>query len=160
MDPEPDIARIASLLADPSRAAICLALCGDRALAAGELALRAGVSAQTASNHLAKLVGGRLATAEAVGRNRYYRLAGPQVAQAIEALAAIAPARRLAYPPDQSRAEAFRFARTCYDHLAGWLGVALADALLRRGWLRRSRSDFLVTRTGRAGLADFGIDVE
>src|SRR5262245_16712059 len=159
MDGEPDISGVAWLLADPSRAAICLALCGGRPVAAGELALRAGISAPAASNHLAKLLAGRRVTVESLGRSRLYRLASPDVARVIGALALVAPARREFGPPSPSKAEAFRFARTCYDHLAGRLGVALADAMVRQGWLGRSRGEFLVTKAGRVGLADLGIDV-
>jgi DNA-binding transcriptional ArsR family regulator len=112
MSEEPDIARIASLLGDPSRASICLALMDGRPLAAGELALRASISAQTASNHLAKLMGEGLVTVESLGRHRFYRLAKPDIAHAIEALAAVAPARRRGLSPAASKAEAFRFART------------------------------------------------
>jgi DNA-binding transcriptional ArsR family regulator len=132
---EPDVARVAALLGEPARAAICLALCGGRPAAAGELAQRAGVSAQTASNHLAKLVGGRLVRVEAIGRNRFYRLANADVARLLEALLVVAPSPR---PVHQAvHGEAFRFARTCYDHLAGRLGVELLGALRQRGWLRR-----------------------
>src|SRR5437763_1530873 len=91
MSAEPDIARIAGLLGDPARAAMCLALVDGRALPAGELARRAGVSAQTASHHLARLVEGTLVQVEQQGRWRYYRLANADVAHAIEALAVVAP---------------------------------------------------------------------
>jgi DNA-binding transcriptional ArsR family regulator len=88
---EPDIASVAGLLGDPSRAAMCLALMGGEARPAGELATLAGVSPQTASNHLAKLTAGRLLCAETQGRWRYYRLADAEVAHAVEALAVVAP---------------------------------------------------------------------
>src|SRR5262245_53374522 len=88
---EPNIAFVAGLLADPSRAAMCLALAGGEARPAGELAARAGVSAQTASNHLARLVAGRILRVEQQGRWRYYRLAGAEVGYAVEALSVVAP---------------------------------------------------------------------
>ena len=88
---EPNIAFVANLLADPSRAAMCLALAGGEARPAGELATRAGVSAQTASNHLAKLIAGRILRVEQQGRWRYYRLAGADVGHVVEALAVVAP---------------------------------------------------------------------
>ena len=94
---EPNIAFVANLLADPSRAAMCLALAGGEARPAGELAARAGISAQTASNHLAKLTAGRLLRVERQGRWRYYRLAGADVGHAVEALSVVAPL--LAHPP-------------------------------------------------------------
>src|SRR5262244_2890840 len=120
---EPNIAFVASLMADPSRAAMCLALAG------GELAARAGISAQTASNHLTKLLAGRILGVEQQGRWRYYRLAGPEVGHAVEALSVVAPP--LPGPPEgnghDGAAGRLREARTCYSHLAGRLGVALAD---------------------------------
>ena len=88
---EPNIAFVANLLADPSRAAMCLSLAGGEARPAGELAARAGISAQTASNHLAKLIAGRLLRVEQQGRWRYYRLAGADVGHAVEALSVVAP---------------------------------------------------------------------
>ena len=92
-DEEPDVARVAALLGEPSRATMCLALIDGRALPAGELAARARVSPQTASNHLNKLVRGRVLAIEQQGRWRYYRLRGEEVATAVEALAVIAPSR-------------------------------------------------------------------
>ena len=118
-DEEPDIARIAALLGEPARSAICLALCGGRPAAAGELAQRAGVSAQTASNHLAKLVGGRLVTVEAVGRNRFYRLANTDVARVLEALLVVAPPRsQHTRPPRERRSDSLAPATTTWR--AGW----------------------------------------
>jgi DNA-binding transcriptional ArsR family regulator len=143
-----DIAPAAALIADPTRAAILSALVPDRPLAAGELARLAGVSAATASFHLAKLLDGGLIAVARQGRHRYYRLAGYPVAAALEALGLIShavPARTLR----QSReAAALAEARTCYDHLAGRAGVALLDALLRRGLLRPEKSKAPSSRTG------------
>jgi DNA-binding transcriptional ArsR family regulator len=145
---ENDIAPAAALMADPTRAAILSALVPDRPLAAGELARLAGVSAATASFHLAKLLDGGLIAVARQGRHRYYRLAGYPVAAALEALGLIShavPARTLR----QSReAAALAEARTCYDHLAGRAGVALLDALLRRGLLRPEKSKAPSSRTG------------
>ena len=122
---EPNIAYVAGLLADPSRAAMCLALAGGEARPASELAARAGISAQTASNHLARLVTGRILRVEQQGRWRYYRLAGAEVGYAVEALAAVAPP--VADTPDDDGADGatrhLREARTCYSHLAGRLGL-------------------------------------
>src|SRR5215475_2799948 len=115
---EPNIAFVAGLLADPSRAAMCVALAGGEARPAGELAARAGVSAQAGSNHLARLVAGRILRVEQQGRWRYYRLASAEIGRAIEALAVVAPQR----PRELnglSDPAAFRLkeARTCYSHL-------------------------------------------
>jgi DNA-binding transcriptional ArsR family regulator len=158
MDDEPDISQIAAMLGDPSRAKICLALCDGRPLPAGELALRACVSAQTASNHLAKLRARGLIAVEATSRCRYYRLATPEVARAIEALALVAPVRR-STTSSVAKANALRAARTCYDHLAGLLGVRLTTAMEERRWLQRSGTNFIVTEEGQRGLVDFGIDL-
>jgi len=117
----------AAMLADPSRAAMVLALMDGRSRSAKKLALDAGVTAQTASLHLRKLVNAKLLVAKAEGRNKYFRLAGNEVAQAVEALSEIS------LRPVPAAARELRFARCCYDHLAGRLGVALTERLLRPG---------------------------
>src|SRR5580658_10871809 len=127
----PSVAEAAALIADPAHAAMLTALVNGRALPAGELAYSAGVTAQTASSHLAKLVDGGLMAVEQEGRHRYFRLAGAHVGEALERLAAIhalGPVRRKAL---DAKARDLRFARCCYDHLAGQLGVAVTDALRR-----------------------------
>src|SRR5687768_14605388 len=157
---EPDIAFVANLLADPSRAAMCLALAGGEARPAGELAARAGVSAQTASNHLAKLIAGRILRVEQQGRWRYYRLAGAEVGYAVEALAVVAPplSDALAGNGMNSAARRLRDARTCYSHLAGRLGVALADALVAARWLEEDGRSYRLTAAGTRSLRGLGID--
>src|SRR5262245_2110490 len=156
---EPNIAFVASLLADPSRAAMCLALVGGEARPAGELAARAGVSAQTASNHLAKLIDGRIVCVEQQGRWRYYRLAGAEVGHVVEALAVVAPPSPGAVADEGARAATrrLRAARICYSHLAGRLGVALADALLSQGWLEDDGRVYRLTATGADALHGLGI---
>ena len=131
-----DIATVAALMGEPARAAVLVALAGGRALAASTLAAEAGVAASTLSGHLTRLVDGGLITVEASGRHRYYRLDSPQVAEAVEALARIAPTQPVRSLRQASHAEAIRRARTCYDHLAGRLGVALCDALVSGGILQ------------------------
>jgi DNA-binding transcriptional ArsR family regulator len=158
---EPNIAFVANLLADPSRAAMCLSLAGGEARPAGELAARAGISAQTASNHLAKLIAGRLLRVERQGRWRYYRLAGADVGHAVEALSVVAPVA--AQPPSVNgmadAARRLKTARTCYSHLAGRLGVALADALVAQRWLEDDGHGYRVTPTGARSLRAIGIEV-
>ena len=158
---EPNIAFVSHLLADPSRAAMCLALAGGEARPAGELAARAGISAQTASNHLAKLVAGRLLRVERQGRWRYYRLASADVGHAVEALSVVAP--HPAQPPAVNgmadAARRLKAARTCYSHLAGRLGVALADALVARRWLEDDGQRYRVTPTGARSLRAIGLEV-
>jgi DNA-binding transcriptional ArsR family regulator len=158
---EPNIAFVANLLADPSRAAMCLSLAGGEARPAGELAARAGISAQTASNHLAKLIAGRLLRVERQGRWRYYRLAGADVGHAVEALSVVAPVP--AQPPTGNgmadSARRLKSARTCYGHLAGRLGVALADALIAQRWIEDDGHRYRVTPTGTRSLHGLGIAV-
>ncbi len=117
----PDVSPVAALMADPTRAAILTSLLDGRPRASGELAVLAGVSPQAASNHLARLLAGGLLVLEAHGRQRAYRLTGGDVAHALEALAALGQSQpRGGAGPVVP--EALRFARTCYDHLAGLLG--------------------------------------
>src|ERR1700749_4456393 len=134
-----DIASAAALIADSPRAAILRALLPDRPLAAGELARMAGVSAATASFHLAKLLEGGMITVVRQGRHRYYRLAGHEVAAAIEALGLISPALPVRTLRQSREAAALAEARTCYDHLAGRAGVELLDAMLRRRLLHQEQ---------------------
>lgn len=148
------LAETAALFADRTRAAFCQALLDGRAWTAGELARHAGVSASTASEQLSRLVAGGLLAEERQGRHRYVRLAGPEAAALTEALAAYDPGTP--YPGNlraSVRQDAEARARTCYDHLAGRLGVALADAMTARG-LVDTDSGIAVTPAGRAWLAD------
>ena len=148
---EPDLASVARVIGEPARAAMLAALLGGQPLVAGVLARRAGVSPQTASAHLARLVDSGLVTRRQAGRFRYYALANGDVAALLEAMARVAAA-----PAGASRA--MRFARTCYDHLAGRLGVRLTDALHERG-LIAGTDGYGVTPAGEDWLARFGIDV-
>ncbi|RVX42448.1 DNA-binding transcriptional ArsR family regulator [Nonomuraea polychroma] len=150
-----DIAPVAALIADPTRAAILTALLDGRALAAGELARVAGVSAATASAHLARLLDGRLVDVVRQGRHRYYRLAGHEVAEVLEVLARIS-----ARPPVRSlrqsrQARMLEEARTCYDHLAGRAGVGLLDGLRAGGYY----APHDLTDAGERLLAGLGVDV-
>jgi DNA-binding transcriptional ArsR family regulator len=128
-----DIAALGAVLAEPARARILLALGDGRALPASVLAAEAGVAPSTASTHLARLLDANLLTVRPQGRHRYYALAGPHVADLIETLARLAPSAPVRSLRDGTRAHALRQARTCYDHLAGRLGVALFGALIDQG---------------------------
>jgi DNA-binding transcriptional ArsR family regulator len=167
---DPDFAPAAALISDPTRAAILRALLPDRPLAAGELARLAGVSAATASFHLAKLLDGGMIAVARQGRHRYYRLAGHEVAAALEALGLISPTLPVRTLRQSREAAALAEARTCYDHLAGRAGVELLDGMLRRGLLqeqssgRTDRSDtsarrFEVTGAGARALGSFGLNI-
>jgi DNA-binding transcriptional ArsR family regulator len=123
---------IAALVGDPARANILSALMGGRALTAKELACAASVSPQTTSGHLGKLAGANLVTGVKQGRHRYFRIATPQVAEMLEAIMEVAAAAPPRYRPPSKADDAMRAARTCYDHVAGLLGVRLADRLAER----------------------------
>jgi DNA-binding transcriptional ArsR family regulator len=151
------IAKSASLIGDPTRTAILMALIEGKALTAGELARVAGVSPQTASAHLKKLTEGELIRSEDQGRHRYYTLAGPEVARAIEAIAAVSPPPQVRSLRQSNHSKALGRARTCYDHLAGELGVAITEALLRMEYLREREGGYRVTDRGRDWLHRFGI---
>ena len=125
-----DLASVGSLLAGPARAKVLMALNDGRSLPASMLASEAGVSPSTASHHLARLVDGGLLTVAPRGCHRYYALAGPQVAELLEAVARVAPVQPVTSLRAGTRAHALRYARHCYDHLAGRLGVAVAEALV------------------------------
>jgi DNA-binding transcriptional ArsR family regulator len=155
---EVDIAAAAALMADPSRAAVLMELADGRALPPSELAEVAGVSRSTMSEHLAKLQQASFVAVERGGRNRYYRLAGPEVAAAVEALGALAPRTEVRSLRQANRVGALGAARTCHGHLAGELGVGITDALVARGLLEREGEVFLLTEPGAAFLLDLGIE--
>src|SRR5829696_4110815 len=138
MDGDADIAAVAAAIGHPARGAMLTALFGGRALPASELASAARVSRSTASAHLAQLVETGLVGVERQGRHRYHRLASAEVAEALETLAAVARPRPVRSLRESARARAERAARSCYDHLAGALGVPVTDALCDAGTLERS----------------------
>jgi DNA-binding transcriptional ArsR family regulator len=130
-----DLSRIGELLADRARSRILLALSSGRELSASLLASEAGVSRSTASAHLRKLTEGGLIAVRADGRNRHYRLSGPQVADILERLTSLSPAEPITSLRASTRAGQLRLARTCYDHIAGRLGVQMMATMLDRGYL-------------------------
>jgi len=156
------LSEVAALMGDPTRAAMLSLLMDGRAHTASELALTAGITAQTASGHLSRMVDGSLLAARAQGRNRFYRLASPDVAHAIESLMAIAGTRA----PPASKSAAWRrdpdlrFCRTCYDHLAGQVGIAVTDSLTRAGHIEPKGSrDWTLTDTGELFCQRIGVDL-
>jgi DNA-binding transcriptional ArsR family regulator len=144
-------------MGDASRAAVLLELTDGRALPPTELASLAGVSRSTMSEHLAKLERAGLLVVEHGGRNRYFRLAGPQVAAAVEALATLAPRHRVRSLRQSNRAASLSAARTCYGHLAGRLGVGITEAMVDRGLLEREAEVFLLSDSGANWLVQLGI---
>jgi DNA-binding transcriptional ArsR family regulator len=162
--PEPRFARIAAMIADPTRARMLTHLLGSEHATAGELARAASITPQTASAHLAKLVDAALVAIRTQGRHRYFRLANGDIAHALEALALVAERDRSnAGAPDRWSAGPFRplrEARSCYGHLAGRLGVALHDALVERRTLAHDGNAFRLTDEGRATLRTIGVDAD
>ncbi len=173
-----DVASVAALIGDRARARVLMTLIDGRALPASVLAAEAGVTASTISEHLARLCAANLLTAERQGRARYFRLADPSVAEALEAIARIAPPEPIRSLRQGTRAHALRRARTCYNHLAGRLGVTVMTALLERGILtggagthHRETADrdrlsapgtdrtYQLTPTGQHELTAFGLDL-
>jgi DNA-binding transcriptional ArsR family regulator len=159
MDVKTDLAEIAALIGEPTRVVMLWSLVGGQARPASELAFYANVSAQNASAHLARLVEAGMLAVEAHGRHRYYRLAGAEVAHAVEALAALAPsAKETANLPPRQTPD-LKYARTCYDHLAGRVAVEICAALEDKGYLAPVDADFEITSKGEKLFHDFGIDV-
>ena len=148
------MAEIAALVGDPARANILDTLIDGRALTATELAFIARVSPSTASAHLAKLTASGLVAVQRRGRHRYHRLASAQVAELIETMSLLAPAHEVRSLRDANRSTAERAARSCYDHLAGAVGVAVADALCERGALGRGTTVTVRLPASRIDAAD------
>jgi DNA-binding transcriptional ArsR family regulator len=156
----PAIANVAALIGDPARANILTALMAGKALTVSELAQEAGVTLQTTSAHLSKLLGGGMVAARKQGRHRYFELASPKVAETIEALMGLAADSGHLRTRTGPRDEALRAARRCYNHLAGSAGVQLYDSMVRRGFLSIDASGLSLSPDGRAFAADLEIDVD
>ncbi|MGH2486372.1 MAG: ArsR/SmtB family transcription factor, partial [Ktedonobacterales bacterium] len=135
---------VAALIGEPARATILMSLFGGESRPATDLASRCRLTPQTVSAHLAKLVEGGLLTVDQRGRHKYYRLAGPEVGHALEALNVLAPRRPVRSLRQSEEVNVLRYARTCYDHLAGALGVGLTDTLRARGNIELAEGHFHV----------------
>jgi DNA-binding transcriptional ArsR family regulator len=155
----PQMAEVAALVGDPARANILCALLGGRALTASELAFAAGVSPQTTSGHLSKLYTARLLILLKQGRHRYYRLAGPHVGQMLESIMTVALTGPPRFQPKSRLDDQLRRARTCYDHIAGRLGVGLADRLAEREFVILGAEAGQVTPAGADFLLRLGVDL-
>lgn len=156
-----DMAAAASLVGDPARANMLAALMDGRAHTATELALVAGVAPPTASGHLAKLARGRIVGVVAQGRHRYYRLASADVARMLESIMTFASERTTTVRRATPRIDpALRRARTCYDHIAGELGVAIADRLVTAGMVELAADVAVVTDVGRLKLRELGVLID
>jgi DNA-binding transcriptional ArsR family regulator len=159
MSQAPQIAEVAALVGDPARANILCALLGGRALTASELAYAANVSPQTTSGHLGKLMSSRLLVLMKQGRHRYYRLAGPHVAHMLESIMNVAMTGPPRLQPKSRLDETLRQARTCYDHIAGVLGVGLAERLIEREFVTLGEEAGEVTSAGADFLSELGVDL-
>ncbi|MCI0708850.1 MAG: helix-turn-helix domain-containing protein [Chloroflexi bacterium] len=157
---EPDLGIAAALIGEPTRAKILSALMGGEPLPASELAYRAHVTPQTASSHLAKLLEGDLIRVTPSGRHRYYSLKNHEVAELLEALSLVAPVVEPKHLRTTKISPELCHARTCYDHLAGKLGVALANALLQQAFLHEDEQNYKLTDKGVTWFASWQIDVE
>ena len=156
---EPDISTIASLIGEPTRAQMLMALMSGKALTATELATSANITSQTASSHLSKLVDGHLLVVRKQGRHKYFQLKGHEVAELIEkllTLSATPNTSSIATGPSDPK---LRESRVCYDHLAGEVAVSLYDALVREGYIVDNSSETLITDSGKAFFTNMGADI-
>lgn len=145
---DPELHTVAALMGDHSRATMLIHLMGGRQVPASDLARAAQVSPATASEHLAKLVAGGLVQGRSHGRHRYYALANPEVARVVEGLLSLAPAESVRSLRSSARHAHLRAARTCYDHLAGVLGMQITEALIEKEWLTFDPTQDAMTLTG------------
>lgn len=155
-----DIAEVGMLFADRARCQVLMALGDGRALPASVLADEAGIARSTASSHLGRLTDAGFLQVETHGRHRYYRLAGPQVGELMEALARFAPARQVRSLREGTRAAQLRTARTCYDHLAGQLGVSIMTSMIRQGHLTGGDGVFHPAEREQDQVSAYGRDVD
>ncbi|HEY2265265.1 MAG TPA: helix-turn-helix domain-containing protein [Streptosporangiaceae bacterium] len=160
MDPDADLASVAALMADRNRAQMLLTLLGGVPQSGSALAEAAGISRSLASAHLKKLVAGGLVRARPNGRQQLYSIASEPVADALEILILLAPASKVSSLRDATRAKSLRWARMCYDHLAGAVGVAVTEALLGHGLLHEQDGGYLLGPQGAAGFGRFGIEMD
>ncbi len=160
MDPDADLASVAALMADRNRAQLLLTLLGGVPQSGSALAEAAGISRSLASAHLKKLVAGGLVRAKPNGRQQLYSIASEPVADALEILILLAPASKVSSLRDATRARSLRWARMCYDHLAGAVGVSVTEALLDRGLLGEQDGAYLLGPRGAAEFGRFGIEVD
>lgn len=158
--PDPGLSSVAALIGEPARAAMLCALLDEGERPAGELALLGAVAANAASAHLAKLVAGGLIVGRTQGRQRLFRLSGPNVARALEALLAIAPPPTIVALSQSRVVGELRAARSCYDHLAGQLGVSVTEALVARDVLVPEAQTYRLTPRGVDFFASLDVDLE
>lgn len=149
----------ASLLCEPSRAKIVWNLLDGRAYTAGELALASNLSPTSVSNHLSKLLIGEIVKVDIQGRHRYYSFANEEVAYVVESIATLTKGKKTSKPEKHLNKNDIKFCRTCYDHLAGKVGVLIVDKLVSRKIIELKDKTFIVTNNGNAFFSDFGLDL-
>ena len=157
---QPNISKIAKLIAEPARANMLLALMGGKALTATELSLEAGTTAQTASSHLAKLVSGDLLLVRKQGRHKYFQLHNYEVAQMLEGLLNMSANKKPIEVPTGPKDPSLRNARVCYDHLAGKIGVDLYNSLVSNNYLYDNKDTALLTDSGKQLFSAFGVNLQ
>ncbi|MGE0528727.1 MAG: ArsR/SmtB family transcription factor, partial [Bdellovibrionales bacterium] len=160
MNVGPSLSRIAALIADPSRGKILASLMNLDGLPASELAMLAGITPQTASSHLGKMVAAGLLKLTQQGRHRYYSIASDEVANILERLAFLAPAPVIRTSKESLELRYLKFGRTCYGHLAGSVGVTLFERLMDGGYLRRRGDELELSRSGQNLFLELGLDVD
>ena len=154
---ETNFVSVTSLLCEPSRAKILWNLLDGRAYTAGELALAADLSTTSVSNHLSKLLKGNLLKVDVQGRHRYYSFASSEVAYAVESMAYLANKKLPNTENQRTQKTGVKYCRTCYDHMAGYLGVMITEAMEKKGYLQKSENHYLVTQKGWTWFAQLGI---
>lgn len=160
MHNKPNISQISSLIGDPARARMMIALLGGKALSASELALEANITSQTASSHLAKLVEGSLIAVQKQGRHRYFQLKGQEVAKLLELLLHLSSGVEHSHVKTGPRNPELRTARVCYDHLAGRIAVQLFESVSSNGYLAFRDGQVNLTAKGRTFFENLGADLE
>ncbi|MFP7176984.1 ArsR/SmtB family transcription factor [Priestia filamentosa] len=160
MNANPNVAKIATLVSESSRAAILTVLLDGRFHPVNELAYMAGIKPQTASFHLTKMMDANVVAVEKQGRHRYYGILNEEVAQVMEFLLSLAPPVEVKSLKQATEDKQIRFARTCYDHLAGSLGIQLKDSLIEKGCVSEEQNEFLVTEEGYEFFKKLQIDME
>ncbi len=155
---EQHFGKVATLIGEKSRAIMLWNLLDGRAYTATELAICADISKQSCSNHLAKLVEGNLLSIENQGRHKYYRFANDRVAQAVENIAYLLPAPH-DFEKSKEKPEGIKLARTCYDHIAGSLGVKIATGMLEKGIIRENVGQYEITTEGASWFQFYGINL-
>lgn len=157
---ENKFADMATMIGERGRAMMLWNLLDGKAYTAGELAASANISPQSASNHLSKLIGAKLLAVEKQGRHKYYRFADEKVAQAIENMAALLPFEYNLAQTKEQKPDGIKLARTCYDHLAGKIGVEITNAMLKKGIIKKANKEYSVSDFGKKWFNEIGVDIE